>query len=152
MDSKKEKERKVKTSTKKFFTEFKDFAVKGNAINLAVGVIIGAAFQGIVNSLVQDVISPFIGIFAGTNFDSLVFTINGSEIKYGSFITAVINFLIMAFVIFIIVKLLNKLGSATINKNKEESAPTTKECPFCCSKIAIKATRCPECTSMLTKE
>ena len=133
---------------KKFLEEFKKFALKGNVMDLAVGVIIGGAFQAIVTSLVGDIVSPVIGIFASTDFSNLILTVNGAEIKYGAFITAIINFLIMALIIFCMVKGLNKLVS--IGKKEEAPAePTEKTCPFCQSKISIKATRCPYCTSAL---
>ena len=131
---------------KKFVKEFKEFALRGNVIDLAVGVIIGGAFQAIVSSLTADVISPFIGLFAKTDFSSMVLTLNGVDIKYGSFITAVINFVIMAFVIFLFIKGINKLTS--FGKKTEEPKPkTTKECPFCYTEINIKATKCPHCTA-----
>ena len=132
---------------KKFLEEFKAFALKGNVMDLAVGVIIGGAFQAIVTSLVGDIITPIIGIFASTDFSNLIATINGSEVKYGAFITAIINFIIMAFIIFCIVKGLNKLAER--KKKEEANEPTEKTCPFCQSKISIKATRCPHCTSAL---
>lgn len=132
----------------KFINEFKQFALRGNVLDLAVGVIIGGAFQGVVNSLVQDIISPVIGLFAKQDFSNLVFNIGDVQIKYGSFITAIINFLIMAFIIFLLVKTMNKLASFGQAEPVEE-APTTKECPHCFSKISIKATRCPNCTSEL---
>ena len=132
---------------KKFLEEFKAFALKGNVMDLAVGVIIGGAFQAIVTSLVGDIITPIIGIFASTDFSNLIATVNGSEIKYGAFITAIINFIIMAFIIFCIVKGLNKLAER--KKKEEANEPTEKTCPFCQSTISIKATRCPHCTSAL---
>lgn len=133
---------------KKFFQEFKEFAMRGNVIDLAVGVIIGAAFQKIVSSLVDDIISPVIGLFAKTDLSALVVNVFGVDIRYGSFLTAIINFIIMAFVIFVIIKTLNKLAS--LGRHKEEpKAPTTKKCPFCQSEIDIKAVRCPHCTSVL---
>ncbi len=136
---------------KKFFSEFKTFVMRGNVLDLAVGVIIGAAFQAIVTSLTNDIISPLLGIFGGMNFDQLSFEINGATIAYGKFITAVINFLIMAFVIFLFVKLINKVMS--IGKKPEKPAePTTKKCPFCFSEIDIKATKCPHCTSNVPVE
>ena len=116
-------------------------------MDLAVGVIIGGAFQAIVTSLVGDIITPIIGIFASTDFSNLIATINGSEVKYGAFITAIINFIIMAFIIFCIVKGLNKLAER--KKKEEANEPTEKTCPFCQSTISIKATRCPHCTSAL---
>ena len=138
---------------KKFLNEFKAFALRGNVLDLAVGVIIGGAFQGIVKSLVDDVISPVIGLFAQEDFSSLVITIGDVNVRYGAFITAVINFLIMAFLIFLLVKGMNKLSSLGIKKSEEPTKePTTKECPFCYTQIAIKATRCPNCTSILEEQ
>ena len=137
---------------KKFFSEFKTFIMKGNVLDLAVAVIIGAAFQNIVTSLTDNIISPIIGLFTKMNFDQLKLTIPNTaiEIKYGAFITAVINFLIMAFVIFLLVKAINKV--MTIGKKKEEEKKTTKKCDFCKSEINIEATRCPHCTSELVVE
>lgn len=136
---------------KQFLEEFKKFALRGNVIDLAVGVIIGGAFSSITNSLVGDVISPLIGLVANTDLSYLVLTINGVDVRYGSFLTAVINFIIMAFVIFLMVKALNALSN--VGRKKEEPAPepapTTKVCPYCRSEIAIEATRCPHCTSVL---
>ena len=132
---------------KKFLEEFKAFALKGNVMDLAVGVIIGGAFQAIVTSLVGDIITPIIGIFASTDFSNLIATINGSEVKYGAFITAIINFIIRALIIFCIGKGLNKLAER--KKKEEANEPTEKTCPFCQSTISIKATRCPHCTSAL---
>ena len=136
---------------KKFLDEFKQFALRGNVMDLAVGVIIGGAFQAITNSLVNDVISPLIGLVANTDLSYMIFTVGGVEVRYGSFLTAVINFIIMAFVIFCLVKALNMLSE--LGKKKEEpapaAAPTTKKCPFCKSEIDIEATRCPHCTSEL---
>jgi large conductance mechanosensitive channel len=133
---------------KKFFQEFKEFALKGNVMNLAVGVIIGAAFQGIVTSLTQNILSPVIGLVAKQNFDDMQLDILGTTLKYGAFLTSVINFIIMAFVIFILVKLMNKLLSFG-EKKKEPAAPTKKTCPYCRSEIDIRASRCPCCTSQL---
>lgn len=133
---------------KKFMAEFKEFALKGNVIDMAVGVIIGAAFKAIVDSLVNDILTPFLGLFGGMDFSEYVFTVNGVVIKYGSFITAIINFVIMALIIFLFVKGINSLKD--IRKKKEEEKveePTTKKCPFCKSEIDITATRCPHCTS-----
>ena len=131
---------------KKFFEEFKKFIMRGNVLDLAVGVIIGGAFQGIVTSLTEDIISPILGLFGGMNFDEYKLDINGAVIRYGVFITAIINFLIMAFIIFLIVKLVNKVMS--IGKKPEaEKLPTTKKCPYCFSEIDINATKCPHCTS-----
>lgn len=109
---------------KKFLEEFKTFALKGNVMDMAVGVIIGAAFQAIVSSLVSDIISPLLGSFAGMNFDSLSVSINGATLAYGKFITAVINFLIMALVLFMLVKTINKISSMFHEqKIEEESKP-----------------------------
>lgn len=132
---------------KKFFEEFRAFALRGNVMDLAVGVIIGAAFQAIVSSLVEDIISPVIGLIANTDLSYMVATVGDVEIRYGAFITAIINFIIMVFVIFCIVKGINAISE--IGKKKEEAAPTTKTCPFCQSEISIKAVKCPHCTSEL---
>jgi len=135
---------------KKFINEFKEFAMRGNVIDLAVGVIIGGAFKAITDSLVNDVISPLLGLVFKADFSSLIVTINSVEVKYGAFITAVINFVIMAFVIFCLVKALNKLSSIRLTKKVEEEVPaepTTKICPYCLSEINIKATKCCNCTS-----
>lgn len=136
---------------KKFFAEFKTFIMRGNVLDLAVGVIIGAAFQGIVTSLTNDIISPILGLFGGMNFDQYSLSINGVNIAYGKFITAIINFIIMAFVIFLIVKLVNKIMSIG-KKPVAKPEPTTKKCEFCCSEIDIKATKCPHCTSDLSAD
>ncbi|MBO4988067.1 MAG: large conductance mechanosensitive channel protein MscL [Lachnospiraceae bacterium] len=133
---------------KNFMNEFKKFICRGNVMDMAVGVIIGGAFTAIVTSLVNDVINPLLGIFGGMNFDQLVWNVNGAEIAYGKFITAVINFLIMALIIFGIVRTMNKL-SDKYSKKEEPAAPTTKKCPYCKSDIALDATRCPHCTSQL---
>ena len=132
-----------------FISEFKEFIMRGNVLDLAVGVIIGGAFQAIVSSLVDDIIMPVIGIILGkVDFSALSAQIGEATINYGKFITAIINFLIMAFVIFCIVKALNKLSEKTAKKVEEAPAePTTKVCPFCKSEIAIDATKCPHCTS-----
>lgn len=152
----------------KFLKEFKEFALKGNVLDLAVGVIIGAAFKSIVDSLTNDIISPILGLFGGVDFSKFEWVLKETvdaetgekvinSIKYGSFITAIINFIIMAFIIFLIVKGINSLHDAEERLKKlrgkaaEEvpAAPTTKICPFCKSEIAIEATRCPHCTSEL---
>lgn len=138
---------------KKFFREFKEFALRGNVMDLAVAVIIGAAFQAIVTSLSQDILSPLIGLFAKTDLSGQYWNIFGVKVMYGSFLTAIINFVIMALVIFLLVKGLNKL--AGLGKKKEEpksEEPTLKICPFCCTEISVHATRCPHCTSVLTEE
>ena len=149
---------------KGFLKEFKEFAMRGNVIDLAVGVIIGGAFQAIVTSLVNDIVMPLIGIITKNDFASKFVQLTGREelyatieeataagvsiLTYGNFISAVINFIIMAFVIFLFVKGLNKLS--TMGKKEEpvvEAAPTTKVCPFCKCEIAIDATKCCHCTS-----
>ena len=136
---------------KKFFGEFKEFVMRGNVLDLAVGVIIGAAFGAIVTSLTDDIISPLLGSIGGMNFDQLSVEINGATLMYGKFITAIINFLIMAFIIFLIVKGINKLMS--VGKKKEgEPAPTTKKCPHCCEEVNIEATKCPHCTGDIPAE
>lgn len=134
---------------KKFFKEFKEFALRGSVMDLAIGVIIGAAFQAIVNSLVNDILSPLIGLVAKTDLSDLYFEVFGVSVKYGSFLTAVINFVIMAFVIFLLVKGLNALSKLGKKNKFEEAEPTVKTCPFCMTEIDIKATRCPHCTSHL---
>lgn len=166
--------KKVTEKATGFFAEFKKFIMRGNVIDLAVGVIIGAAFQAIVNSLVKDIITPLIGCITGnTDFSNLFIILGNAEgldpaklnsltyvrdemgvavFAYGSFITAVINFIILAFCIFLLVKGINALHD--LGKKKEEeapAAPTTKKCPFCCNEISIEATRCPHCTSQLAE-
>ena len=137
---------------KKFLEEFKTFISRGNVMDMAVGVIIGGAFSNIVTSLVDDIINPIRGIFGGINFDQLSVKLAGdATLNYGKFITAVINFLIMALIIFIIVKTLNK-AAEKFSAPKEEEVPTTKVCPFCKSEIPLEATRCPHCTSVLEEE
>lgn len=135
-----------------FAAEFRKFILRGNVIDLAVGVIIGGAFQTIVNSLVEDIIMPVVGIVLGkVDFSKLAFTIGDATVSYGKFITAIINFLIMAFVIFLIVKGINKVQDK-FSKPEEAAAPTTKVCPFCKSEISIDATKCPHCTSDIPEE
>ncbi|MBR0126626.1 MAG: large conductance mechanosensitive channel protein MscL [Firmicutes bacterium] len=134
---------------KSLINEFKEFALKGNVMDMAVGIIIGAAFTAIVTSLVDDIISPLIGLFVKVDFNDLVANVAGVDIKYGAFIMAIINFLIVAWVLFLVIKSLNK--ASNLRKKEEEEAPTTKVCPFCKSEIAIDATRCPNCTSELSE-
>lgn len=141
---------------KGFFKEFREFISRGSVMDMAVGIIIGGAFTAIVNSLVDDIISPLLGLIGGGNFDTLSVQIGGVTLFYGKFITAIINFLLIALVLFLIIKAMNKAreaGEKLVKKNKEEEAPepTEKECPFCKSMIPIGATRCPHCTSELTK-
>lgn len=149
--------RDLEKTGKGFFNEFKKFIMRGNVMDMAVGVIVGGAFTSIVTSLNQDILTPILGIFGGTDFSNLVVTLgageNAPQLRYGSFITAVINFLITAFVIFCLVKFLNALGDKFIKKEEEEKkAPTTKICPYCKSTIAIEAVRCPHCTSSLEEK
>ena len=147
---------------KKFFSEFKSFIAQGNVIDLAVGVIIGGAFSGIVKSLVENIITPAISILTGkVAFADMFIALDGNEyttleaataagastINYGLFIQGVIDFIITAFVIFLLVKGINKIRSVGKKEEVVEEAATTKVCPFCKSEIAIEATRCPHCTS-----
>lgn len=156
--------------------EFKEFAAKGNVADMAVGVVIGGAFQKIISSLVEDIITPAISIFTGkADFTELTATVNGAVIKYGNFLTAIIDFLIVAFSLFLALKVVNtinqraellakggldKVTDAKLLKklekykkkhNEPEPEPTVKECPYCYSEINIKATRCPHCTAELAK-
>lgn len=158
------KKQKPLEEQKKFIGEFKEFIMRGNVMDLAVGVIIGGAFQKIVTSLVNDVIMPVISLVTGgIDFTNWFVSLDGQKfatladaqkagaatLNYGVFLTNVINFLIMAFVIFMLIKILN-----TVSRKKEEEpkAPTVKKCPYCQSEISIKATRCPHCTSELTEK
>lgn len=137
---------------KKFFKEFKEFALKGNVIDLAVGVIIGAAFQSIVTAFTECFINPLINCIGGAEIGGKVqIGSTGQYIDYGGFITAVINFLIMAIAIFIMVKTINKLSN--LGKKKEEpAAPLTRKCPYCFGEIDKKATKCMHCTADVTPE
>lgn len=137
----------------KILKEFKEFALRGNVFDLAVGVIIGGAFQNLVKSLTTNIISPILGCFSEVDFSAFVLNIGNLHLTYGAFITDVINFIIMAFVVFILVKVMNKL--ADLGKKEEapvSKEPTTKICPHCYSEINIKADRCPFCTSELVIE
>lgn len=144
----------------KFSKEFKEFVMRGNVIDLAVGVIIGGAFQGIVNSLCNDIILPGVSWIVATvsgmnvtnengelDFTKVTGALNVGPINIGQFIAAIINFLIMALIIFMMVKAINKL--MTVGKKAAEEEPVTKKCPFCVSEIDIAATRCPNCTSVI---
>ena len=140
---------------KKFFNEFKKFIMRGNVLDMAVGVIVGGAFTAIVTSLNKDVLTPLLSvILGGTDFTALQVVLGSGEeapiLAYGNFITAVINFLITALTVFCLVKIINTV-SEKMTKKKEEApaAPTTKKCPYCKTDIAIEATRCPHCTSQL---
>jgi len=127
--------------------EFKEFIMKGNVMDLAVAVIIGGAFGKIISSLVNDILMPLIGlILGGINFSALAFTVGEAKVTYGNFIQALIDFLIIALVIFLMVKGINKM---TKKPAPVPAEPTTKECPHCFTTIPIKATRCPNCTSEL---
>jgi large conductance mechanosensitive channel len=133
---------------KKLFNEFREFAFKGNVMDLAVGVLIGAAFQGVVSSLTSNILSPIIGLFTQRNFDMLELNIFGVDIRYGAFATSVVNFLIMAFVIFLLVKAMSLAG---IRRDlPAEQKPPSRKCPYCIGEIDEAATRCPHCTSALT--
>ena len=138
---------------KNFLNEFKKFAMRGNVIDMAVGIIIGAAFGKIVNSLVEDVLMPPIGLLLGkVDFSDLKLTLtNDVSIRYGAFINALISFLIVAFAVFLLIKAINTLQEKMAAKEAAEEAaePTTKTCPYCFSEISINATRCPHCTSEL---
>jgi large conductance mechanosensitive channel len=139
--------------------EFKEFALRGNVIDLAIGVIIGSAFGKIVSSLVKDILMPPIGLMLGdVDFSNLFLNLSGGDydtltaaqeagavtINYGLFVSAVIEFLIVAFALFLVIKQVNRL-----QRPAEQPAPTTKECPYCHTAIPIEATRCPNCTSQL---
>ncbi len=134
---------------KGFISEFKAFVLRGNVIDLAVGVIIGGAFQAIVNSLVNDIVMPLVGVITGgIDFSAKAWQVGDAVVTWGNFVNAVLNFLIMAFVIFVFIKILNTITSKASSKKDEPAAePTTKVCPYCCSEIDIKAVKCPHCTS-----
>jgi large conductance mechanosensitive channel len=141
------------------FKEFKEFAMKGNVLDMAVGIIIGAAFGKIISSIVSDILMPPLGLLLGkVDFSSLFINISGQSyatlaeaqkanaatINYGLFINSIINFVIVAFAIFLLVKQVNR-----VKKEPAAAAPATKDCPFCASAIPIPAKRCPHCTSQL---
>jgi large conductance mechanosensitive channel len=140
--------------------QFKEFAMRGNVVDLAIGIIIGGAFGKIVTSLVNDIIMPPIGLLLGkVDFTSLFINLSGTSyatlaaakeagaatINYGLFLNTVIDFIIVAFVVFLMVRQINRMKKPAVPAAPAE--PTTKECPFCCSAIPIKASRCPNCTS-----
>lgn len=155
------------SKSKGFISEFKKFIMRGNVVDLAVGVIIGGAFQTIVNSLVSDIIMPVISLFTGgIDFSNWFIALDGekyatladaqaagaSVLAFGNFISAVLNFLIMAFVIFCLIKVINSIADKTKKKEEVvEEEPTTKICPYCKSKISIEASKCPHCTSDLSE-
>ena len=125
--------------------EFREFAMRGNVMDLAVAVIIGGAFGKIITSLVNDVLMPLIGLLlGGINFSEQAIVVGDAVLKWGAFVQSIIDFIIVAFVIFMLVRTLNRF-----KKPEPAPAPTTKECPYCFSTIPIKATRCPNCTSQL---
>lgn len=140
---------------KKFLEEFKAFISKGNVLDMAVGVIIGGAFGSVVSGLTDNIIQPLLNCIGGAEVQGKI-RLFGTEnyIDYGAFISAVINFLIMALVVFLIVKSVNKISEtahklASKNEEEEAPAPTTKICPYCKSEIDIEAVKCPHCTSDL---
>ena len=157
---------------KGFLKEFKEFAVKGNVLDMAIGIIIGGAFSPIVSSLVNDIIMPPIGFILGNvDFSNLYIPLKKMSltqlppleiaksqglvtINYGIFINTLISFLIVSFAVFLLVKVINKIKRDDIKTAAEEEAaePTEKQCPYCFSTINIKATRCPNCTSELPKD
>ena len=155
--------KKVAGKGKSLAREFREFIMRGNVMDMAVGVIIGGAFQKIITSLVDDIIMPVISLLTGgIDFNNMFVSLDGSQyatleaakeagaatLNYGTFITVVINFVLMAFVIFLLVKFMNSVSNK-IKKEEEEAAPTTKICPRCKSEINIEASRCPHCTSEL---
>lgn len=141
---------------KKMFSEFKTFIMRGNVMDLAVAVIIGGAFQAIVTSLSNSVITPFIQMVIGSltgqkTIAEMTAVLNVGPIMFGDFVSAIINFLIMSVIIFALVKIINRVAS--IRKKEEiEEEPTTKKCPYCCSEIDIEAIKCPHCISELEIE
>ncbi len=142
---------------KGFIAEFRKFITRGNVLDMAVGVIVGGAFTSIVTSLNADILTPLLGIFGGTDFSYLTVTLGSGEnapvLNYGNFITAVINFLITALVIFCLIKGINAIGDSVKKKEPETpAAPATKKCPYCLSEIPIEAVRCPHCTSHLEED
>lgn len=157
----------------KIIKEFKEFATRGNVMDLAIGIIIGGAFQAIVTSLVNDIVMPAISIVTGnTDYSGMAVKVGEVEITYGNFIGAVINFLIIAFVIFMMMRSINKLNSRLADVKEKELKklkkkikkgevveeepavvePLTKICPYCLTEIKYKATRCPHCTSELVEK
>lgn len=155
---------KEDSRTRKIIKEFRDFAIKGNAIELAIGVVIGAAFKDIVDVLVQGIIMPPLGLLTGQiDFTSLYWNITGDSaltiaqaeeagdviLKYGELINTIITFLIIAIVIFVVVKQMNRLYRKEEGKKEKK---VTKKCPFCLQEIHEKATRCPHCTSQLDRK
>lgn len=132
---------------KKFFEEFKTFALRGNVMDMAIGVIIGSAFSGIVTALTDNFINPVLNFLTG----GAVYTLSDIAGFASAFVTAVINFIIMAFILFCLLKTINKLTSLGAHKAEAPAVPTTKICPFCKSEIPLDASRCAHCTSLLTE-
>jgi large conductance mechanosensitive channel len=145
---------------KTMLKEFKEFAMRGNVVDMAVGIIIGAAFGRIITSLVSDIIMPPIGLVLGrVDFSNLFLNLSGkpydtlaaakaagaATVNYGMFLNSVIDFLIVAFVIFLVIRQINRWS-----KPAPPASPTTKDCPYCFSAIPVRATRCPDCTSQIT--
>lgn len=147
--------------------EFREFALRGNVLDLAVGIIIGAAFTSIVNSLVNDILMPPVGwLLGGINFEDFYLTLKSGStagpyasladasaagavtINYGLFINAIISFLLVALAMFLLIRAINRL-QATKDAKESQAEPTTKDCPFCYTNIPLQATRCPHCTSQL---
>ncbi len=154
----------------KILAEFKKFAMRGNVLDMAVGIIIGAAFGKIVDSLVKDMIMPPIGLLLGkVDFANLFFVLKEGAtaapyaslsaaqeagavtINIGSFINTIISFVIVAFAVFMLIKAMNTVQEK-LDKSEKDAAPTTKKCPFCCSDINISAVKCPQCTADLEKK
>lgn len=136
---------------RKFLEEFKAFAMQGNVMDMAVGIIIGGAFTAIVNSLVNDILNPLLGLFAAEDFSGLTLDFGNVHFAYGNFIMSVINFLMIAMVLFCLVRALNNLAKMT-KKPEVPADPTTKYCPYCKSEIDIDAARCPNCTTILNED
>ena len=152
---------------KRNLNEFKEFAIKGNVMDMAIGIIIGAAFGKIVDSMVKDVVMPPLGWLMGrVDFTNLYFTMPNAEgeiikypsleaaqaagavtINYGLFINTIISFILVAFSVFLLVKAINKVRALSEKEKQEEAAATTKKCPRCCSEIDINASKCPHCTA-----
>ncbi|MDA8386484.1 MAG: large conductance mechanosensitive channel protein MscL [Actinomycetota bacterium] len=127
--------------------EFKDFILRGNVVDLAVGIMIGAAFNGVVQAFVKDLITPLIGIVGSFNFAGLHFTVNKSVFLVGDFLNIIVSFVILAIVIFFFV--VKPVNHMMLRRKQPDAAPTTKPCPFCATDIPLAATRCPACTSEL---
>jgi large conductance mechanosensitive channel len=125
--------------------EFKEFAMKGNVLDLAIGVVIGGAFGKIIDSLVTNIITPLIGMILGkVDINSLAFTVGNATVTYGRFLNSILDFVIVAFALFLIVKQINRF------KREPAAAAESRDCPFCATSILVKATRCPNCTSDLS--